>query len=329
MTPVKLKLPLLQGNSQKIHRILKEDIEYQDSDSVYDSREEYMNFIGKEIDENANFGRQVAYMVAKAKGQLDDPLTIVETCSGPGTVSRDIHQVIPNSKSICLEYAHEMCEFGRETNPHLEFIECDVTDNCPAFDALANKVDYAFNSASSLGFFDNYQLLAHLTVMADMLVPGGSYYADQGYYSSILAAALVNERIDTESLYKDERLFWRTLTTKYYPQTDFHEIAYTGWRINKLKREGELVIAVKHKLRAYRASEMAMLANMAGLDFRMHQLFWEWNELNQRYTFRFEPVTDETFDRYPMQNYVFEFHKGNETSLSDLSFDGYGFDLHN
>lgn len=320
-----LATSFLRGTSRKIYKVLKEDIDYQDSDSVYDSREEYMNFIGKEIDENANFGRQVAYMMAKAKGQLQSPLKIIETCSGPGTVSRDIYQVIPNSKVTCLEYAKEMCDFGRDMNPHLNFIQCDVTQSHDEFKKLDGEVDYMFNSASSLGFFSADQLLRHFKVMADMLRHGGSYYADQGYYSSILAAGLINERFDDESEYKGEKLFWRTLTTKYYPQTDFHEIAYSGWRING--DSADLVIAVKHNLRAYRASEMAMLARIAGLKFRMHQLHWEWDAEQDHYVFRFEPVTAETFDRYPMQNYVFEFHKDNEVSLSDLTFAGYGDDI--
>ncbi|TPG59989.1 methyltransferase domain-containing protein [Ewingella americana] len=321
----KLPTSVLKGNSNKISRILKEQIDYIGSDSVYSDREEYMNFIGKEIDENANFGRQVAYMMAQAKGQLQQPLSIVETCSGPGTNSRDIHQVIPNVNVHCLEYAEEMCNFGRDIHPHLNFIECDVTRENSAFLPLMDKVDYAFNSASSLGFFTQAQLLNHFKVMSLLLKDGGSYFADQGYYSSVLAAGLINERIDTVSEYKGEQLFWRTLTTKYFPLTDFHEIAYSGWRING--EEAELVIAVKHQLRAYRASEVAALAEIAGLEFRMHQLFWEWDNDNQHYVFRFEPVTAETFDRYPMQNYVFEFHKGQEVSLSDLTFSGYGADI--
>jgi hypothetical protein len=293
-------------------RYLKTQITYLPGDTAYRRPDIFREFIGNEVQRNADLGRQI---VSKLGYQSKASLLFLETCSGPGAMVRDLRREFPNSISVAVDQSAAMCSLGRKLSPHLKFVQGDILD--PKLVRLLNKqlnfqkrqrlqFNAAFNSASSLGFFSAAELEKHLDIMNAMLnVSTGSYFAEVGYYSSILAAS-VNNYIKTPGSFRGEKTIDWTVTAKYYPLTDFHEISWSAW--SKAK---SLLFAMTHKVRALRPSELAQMAKRVGLQFRIWKMV-----LNSSKRFVFAELDERSFYKFDNEfDILVEFHRRNSPRL--------------
>src|SRR5450631_748966 len=162
---------VLPIKSKDLLTFLKTDISYLPGDIAYSDPEIFKEFIGGEVQTNADLGRQI---VSKLGYEPNQYLFFLETCSGPGTMIKDLHLDFPKSISVGVDLSEEMCAFGRIVNPHLTFVQANVADpklgtylaeTIRKANASFSTFDIALNSASSLGFLSATQLEAHLIAM--------------------------------------------------------------------------------------------------------------------------------------------------------------------
>jgi SAM-dependent methyltransferase len=305
---VTLPLALLRPQSKKqaddLVVFLKEHVPYQSGDeSVYQSEELFNAFIGREADLNAKFGRRIAELLNHPKGSA-----YLETCSGPGTMCRDINQWDERATTVGVDISAAMCEMGRKLNPHMTFVEADVLD--PGLgrkivdETGIAKFKVAMNSAASIGFFTAEQLEYHIfSVFSALDRKTGSYFAETGYYASPVAASVNNVWGKKGSSFLGTPSIDWTVTTKYYPLTDFHEICWSAW--SKDDDPAKLLFGLKHKLRAYRPSELAQIANRLRLGFRLWRFFED--EAGQ---YQFQLLDENFFYQYDNQcDLLCEFHQ--------------------
>lgn len=306
-------------------RLLKTSVEYVTSDAIYGDPQIYSDFIGDEVEISAAKGRQIALQLRKK-----NPRVFLETCSGPGTLVRDIYKDYPGCAFIAADVANAMVDEGRWINPHLAFVQADVTDRALTSQVSieanrmlgypANRdttVDVAFNSASSLGFMDIDQLDRHLSIMHDLLNPeGGQYFASIGYYSSV-GASWINSTFLTKGCFKGNPCWGWHVTTQYFPLTDIHEIGWSAWSTDDPSR---LLFAASHKLRASRASELAYMARNHGMNFRL----WTHYGRDTVTGYRFEEVGPNLSIQFVQEvGYLCEFYRSNAPRLDQSPFTGF------
>jgi hypothetical protein len=246
---------------------------YIPSETLYEDVEAYRYFIGSEIDSNAVFAKQILQRLLG--GGFPMPTHVVETAAGTGASVRDMYRVAPETTFSCIELSEKLCSAGRQDNPHLKFLAEDMI----AFNLPAESVDLVFNSASSLGFLNIEQLSEHFKNVGAAMKPHGRYFADTGFYSSPQAGYL-SWIYNYHSKKKDGKkvtdlVVEPSMTLRYYPTTDIHDICYSTWEkqakptsdahVNDYKFQKGYV----HSLRAYRFSEMRFLARLHGLDARL------------------------------------------------------------
>jgi hypothetical protein len=293
-------------------QFLRTSVAYMSSDEIYSNSQIYHDFLSEEIGENANFGRQIAQFLVEK-----NPKVFLETCSGPGVMIRDMHKDYPGAAFICADVAEVMVSEGQKLNPHLTFIKVDVTDRRMVDQVVVHanrildnepdhlvRVDAAFNSVSSLGFMTVEQLDEHLGIMHDLLNPdGGQYFADFGYYTSLTAASINSHHLGKGRFDGKSTWDW-TVTVRYFPLADFHEITWSSWTSSDPSR---LLFAASHKLRAYRASELAYIAHKRGLGFRL----WRFYSDDKSHRYHFEEIGPDfcmQFEDHP--DFLCEFYRG-------------------
>jgi hypothetical protein len=304
---------MLPIKSKDLLAFLKTQISYLPGEVAYNDPEIFKEFIGGEVQINADLGRQI---VSKLGYESNDPLFFLETCSGPGTMIKDLHLDFPRSLSVGVDLSEEMCALGRKVNPHLTFVQANVAD--PTLSTYLSEVvrksnvafsafDIALNSASSLGFLSAIQLEAHLIAMNDVLdMKRGAYFAELGYYASVVAAS-VNNQFSAPGNFRGEKTIDWTVTTKYYPLTDFHEISWSAWS-QKTKR---LLFAMTHKNRALRPSELSQISKKVGLEFRTWRMV-----LDSPKHYRFTELDENSFYRFDSGfDVLVEFHRPDSPRL--------------
>jgi hypothetical protein len=292
----KQPVAVLPKKFKEVLGYLKTGLSYQSSDAAYKDEEIYEAFIGDEMQRNADIGRHIATKLCRDR---DQPLRFLETCSGPGTMIKDLHLSFPNSISCGVDRSAEMCQLGRKLNPHLIFVHADVLDpklgtyfveTLRSANASFSRFNIALNSASSLGFFSAIELEKHIASMHSFLdSKTGSYFAEIGYYSSPVAAS-VNNHFRCPGHFKGEKSIDWTVTTKCYPLTDFHEIGWSAWS----RATKKLLFSMSHKLRAIRASELHQIAAKVGFEFRIWHMSpdYSFTALDEHSFYSFDDTLD-------------------------------------
>lgn len=269
---VTLPSKTFQNNSPALQGVCR-SLDYIDSGTLYEDVDAYRYFIGSEIDSNSIFGLQIVERLL-ANG-FPEPKRVVETAAGTGASIRDLNRILPNAELICLEISEKLCQAGLIDNPHLVFRAQDMI----AFALEKESVDLVFNSASSLGFLNINQLSEHIKNVGTALTKHGRYFADVGFYSSPQAANLAWNYNYFSKRYAEHngkevmmRVIEPSLTLRYYPTTDCHDICYSTWQkpVRGAKHaEFEHQKGYVHNLRAYRFSEIKFLAELHGLNARL------------------------------------------------------------
>lgn len=236
------------------------NVNFAPSEELYADVTKYMAFIGDEVEENANFGAQLAY---QALAQGFSVKTVVETAAGTGAMAKDVIKVAPESTTHAVEWDEQLCRVGRELNPHIAFHSADMT----GWRLYNETADIVMNSASSLGFLTVEQLARHFATTKSYLSEAGSYFMDIGWYACLQVTNVNLGYADKYGKNGEARYF--TSTPRYYPVSDIHEIAYVEWDCtnpdNPIQKS-----AFSHKLRAYRFSEIKYLAAQAGLNAKLY-----------------------------------------------------------
>lgn len=263
-----------RNNSQLMIDMCR-NLEYKSSEELYQDPEAYKYFIGSEIMSNAVFAAQITEKLVKSGMPMQKVPTVVETAAGTGASILKIDTVLPNARRICVEISEELCKQGEKDHPGIEYIAEDMIE----FKFRPGTVDLVFNSASSLGFLDIEQLSEHIKNVGKSLTKNGRYFADVGFYSCPQAAYLnwIYMFKTVHDAHKGKfarRVLEPTMTLRYYPVSDTHDIAYSTWHAKMDTQVATHVDGYVHNLRAYRFSEIAFLAKLHGLKARL----WKYEE---------------------------------------------------
>lgn len=273
--PMTLPASAFNNNDPALQAVCRK-LDYIDSATLYEDVDAYRYFIGSEIDSNSIFALQVVERLL-ANG-FPVPKRIVETAAGTGAAVRDLHRVVPDAELICLEISEKLCQAGLLDHPDLIFRAQDMI----AFAMEPESVDLVFNSASSLGFLNIQQLSEHIKNVGKALTKHGRYFADVGFYSSVQAANLAwnyNYHSKRRDEYRGKEVMLKviepSMTLRYYPVTDCHDICYSTWQ-KPVKKPSDHIVnefvhqkGYVHNLRAYRFSEIQFLAELHGLKARL------------------------------------------------------------
>lgn len=309
MTQTTAPSKLFRNGSKELLRVCRQ-IPYASSEELYANPAAYQYFIGEEIDGNAQLAKD-ALLQLQANGRSLNKLVCVETAAGTGSSVRDLHQVALDVHAIAVEIAEELCAEGRKVNPHIEFRAEDMIK----FESFADEsVDFIFNSASSLGFLTIEQLAEHIKNAGRILNQQGSYFADVGFYSCPQASYLDWGYVFKSQRDNGELVREPSMTLRYYPLSDTHDICYSTWVKQPDDADYRHVGGYYHNLRAYRFSEMRFLAKLAGLEARL----WTYNDPKPGEPFVLSEVTDEFyFDESDMCSaLVVEIHRPGAVRLA-------------
>lgn len=286
---------------------LKTNVDYRPSEELYRIPEHYDQFIGAAVYDNA----WLAFAIADILKRKGNPVGfVVETAAGIGAAIRRINEVNPDARLGCIEWSAELCEKGRKELPHVEFFQEDMTQWTPADGA---KVDLMFNTASSLGFFDVDNLIKHIETVANSLADGGAYFMDVGYYSHISCPSL-DTHFNGKWTEKKRKLLRSHVVSGYNMLTDMHNISFSQWDITD--KSPVLQFAYTHQLRAYRFSELRVIAERFGLKAR----YWEWKWISEDVGYEFRQVNEATAtvkNWLDEDGFTVEFYKGDAPSIAN------------